>query len=1076
MGPGAAFYQQVLFPGPSDTAENVGTGASVFRNKINRRFYFRSLKSQTSALVISVVGDEVQFTLNFPPMLNYKGSWNANTNSPDLTTGSHAVGDAYDVSVAGTTNLDGISDWEVGDLVVRFDTGSGQAWKKFDNTDKIISVNGQVGAVALTTDDIPEGANKYYDDALVSANTDVAANTAARHVHSNFALLETYTQTNANIADAVTKRHTHANLALLHSYSQTEADLADAVNKKHTHSNYALLETYTVSNANIEAAYTHSQAGISAHSDVDTETTPPTDGQALVWYDTESKWKPGTISGGSGHVIQDEGSPLTQRSALDFVGAGVTLTDDPVNDKTIVSISGGSGGTSNIAIYDPDIAATVDNRYKTWAEVMAAVSSWGPVGGEIVVHKVGLFQNAAVPDGTYDLSNVSIVSSNASIVPGLSFADGTTLSGFPRLLEGVRILNNNTSAPLYTVSSFGLLVIRDSSVVNASSATHAAIHLSSGSNLTCSVHTGISPFFKESGGSEPIFCEGSLSLDIWRVPESSFFSQNDIFSNGLSGNGVIYINSRVLVSGGYVATHTNFDGTLNVLQRYEERVNELIGNKTEEVFYFNPDLAPGGNLYDNFDNLANAIASSTSQSIIVYFNLENGAYYVPTPNTYDFSRCVFKNISRVDTNATLDFPDGTTITQWPIDCEISMIFHNYTAPVSQTSGIYKNARFSKKAAIDNSGSQPVFRASNNGDNFEIILTEESRCNNGTLFHAASANSAIRIKLFDYARIGNVFTSVSGSMIAIEDHTLVDGGADISSYGSGTLYYDNPGEERISQVSDQRLADITWRISDTTNKSLRLFAGSSTQLLSNLAISQIGPQGPYFPRKFGFYSNLTGLTTLHGIYPGIATYIADGMVIVLENIQQDATVGTLAIEMKHNSVSGISNGKIFTQDGHSLWLYQNDKVKLRYNNNASFGPIGWHVIAVERANSFYSGAVAGITWTATVNPTVLDAEYKLRFEGGYCYLDAYIQCNGTSGTNITQIIFNMPQGTPKSGGPLGTGRIGTLVNQGADYLTGFTSACIAHAGDEAIQAAFPAISNPEFLRFSMIIPLDGPPVP
>jgi hypothetical protein len=47
---------------------------------------------------------------------------------------------------------------------------------------------------------------------------------------------------------------------------------------------------------------------------------------------------------GGGHVIQDEGSPLAQRSALDFVGAGVTVTDDPVNDKTIVSISSGGGG------------------------------------------------------------------------------------------------------------------------------------------------------------------------------------------------------------------------------------------------------------------------------------------------------------------------------------------------------------------------------------------------------------------------------------------------------------------------------------------------------------------------------------------------------------------------------------------------------------------------------------------------------------------------------------------------------------------------------------------------------------
>ena len=53
------------------------------------------------------------------------------------------------------------------------------------------SVNSQTGAVVLDTDDISEGAaNKYYDDALVSANSDVAANTAARHTHANKAVID----------------------------------------------------------------------------------------------------------------------------------------------------------------------------------------------------------------------------------------------------------------------------------------------------------------------------------------------------------------------------------------------------------------------------------------------------------------------------------------------------------------------------------------------------------------------------------------------------------------------------------------------------------------------------------------------------------------------------------------------------------------------------------------------------------------------------------------------------------------------------------------------------------------------
>jgi hypothetical protein len=44
-------------------------------------------------------------------------------------------------------------------------------------------------------------------------------------------------------------------------------------------------------------------------------------------------------SGGSAHVVQDEGTPLTQRANLNFVGAGVTATDD--SPDTVVTIPGG---------------------------------------------------------------------------------------------------------------------------------------------------------------------------------------------------------------------------------------------------------------------------------------------------------------------------------------------------------------------------------------------------------------------------------------------------------------------------------------------------------------------------------------------------------------------------------------------------------------------------------------------------------------------------------------------------------------------------------------------------------------
>ncbi len=51
--------------------------------------------------------------------------------------------------------------------------------------------------------------------------------------------------------------------------------------------------------------------------------------------------------GGSGHVIEDEGTPLTERKKLNFVGAGVVVTDDAGDDASDVTITGGAGGEAN---------------------------------------------------------------------------------------------------------------------------------------------------------------------------------------------------------------------------------------------------------------------------------------------------------------------------------------------------------------------------------------------------------------------------------------------------------------------------------------------------------------------------------------------------------------------------------------------------------------------------------------------------------------------------------------------------------------------------------------------------------
>jgi hypothetical protein len=90
--------------------------------------------------------------------VNYKGTWNASANSPTLTSSVGNQGDYYVVNIAGTTNLNGITDWQIGDWAIF----NGSVWQKVDNTDAVTSVNGQTGAVVLTAVSVGATPNTAY--------------------------------------------------------------------------------------------------------------------------------------------------------------------------------------------------------------------------------------------------------------------------------------------------------------------------------------------------------------------------------------------------------------------------------------------------------------------------------------------------------------------------------------------------------------------------------------------------------------------------------------------------------------------------------------------------------------------------------------------------------------------------------------------------------------------------------------------------------------------------------------------------------------------------------------------------
>jgi len=103
----------------------------------------------TAGVGVSITNGASAITISADGGVNYQGTWNASTNSPTLTSSVGTKGFYYVVSVAGSTNLNGVTDWKVGDWAIF----NGTAWEKVDTTDQVSSVFGRTGAVVGVSTD-----------------------------------------------------------------------------------------------------------------------------------------------------------------------------------------------------------------------------------------------------------------------------------------------------------------------------------------------------------------------------------------------------------------------------------------------------------------------------------------------------------------------------------------------------------------------------------------------------------------------------------------------------------------------------------------------------------------------------------------------------------------------------------------------------------------------------------------------------------------------------------------------------------------------------------------------------------
>lgn len=140
--------------------------------------------------------------------MEYKGVWNASTNTPSLADGTGDTGDVYAVSVGGTQDLgSGSITFVAGDWIIY----NGATWDRVENSTAVVSVNGQTGVVSLDTDDISEGTALYFTDdrakdaagaaLLDSAQIDFTYNSGTKQISATIiAASVTEVELNASVA------------------------------------------------------------------------------------------------------------------------------------------------------------------------------------------------------------------------------------------------------------------------------------------------------------------------------------------------------------------------------------------------------------------------------------------------------------------------------------------------------------------------------------------------------------------------------------------------------------------------------------------------------------------------------------------------------------------------------------------------------------------------------------------------------------------------------------------------------------------------------------------------------------
>lgn len=407
--------------------------------------------------------------------LSYQGTWNASTNSPTLASSTGTNGHYYIVATAGSTNLDGITDWQIGDWLIF----NGSTWQKLDQTNLVTSVNGNTGAVVLTASSVgaldtitsTDGsvtvsgtgttrdlsvavASSTYNVLVQVRNTTGATLTKGTVVYISGATGQIPTVTKAiattdgssaqtlGMITADLANNSNGNVTIIGLISDIDTSAYSDGTQLYLSGSTAGTVTSTKPYAPTHLVYVgiveyahavHGKIFVKVQNGYELDelhnvsAQTPSNGETLIWNNSTSLWEANTISAGTGISVTN--------------GAGSITIANSAPDQTVALT--GAGTTTVTGTYPNFTITSADSATGT----VTSVGGTGTVNGLTLTGTVTSTGNLTL-GGTLDLSAPPAIGGTTPAA-----VTGTVVTGSSVVASNGIVVNSQTISSDYTIAS-----------------------------------------------------------------------------------------------------------------------------------------------------------------------------------------------------------------------------------------------------------------------------------------------------------------------------------------------------------------------------------------------------------------------------------------------------------------------------------------------------------------------------------------------------------------------------------------------------------------------------------------------